>query len=153
MKIYTFPKRICSFSVDNFVFMKILIDKNNKKPLYYPRFKRPKNQKILEKEIDNWKCRKESNKYLTDIGEYYFGVIRKIKIKKLNKKKKVMKINEETKIIVAKLIIEWKDKYKNSKYNPIKKDKKKISYILIRLIGITIISIIKKGNKKSDSTK
>ena len=59
-----------------------------------------------------------------------------------------MKINEETKIIVAKLIIEWKDKYKNSKDNPIKRDKKKISYILIRLIGNTIITIIKKGNKK-----
>lgn len=153
MKIYTFPKRICNFSVDNFVFMVILIGKNNKKSLYNPRFKRPKIQKILKKEFDNWKCRKESNKYPTDIGEYYFWIIRKIKVKKLIKKKKVMTINEETKIIVAKLIIEWKDKYKNSEDNPIKKDQKKISYILIRLIGNTIANIIKKGNKKSDSTK
>ena len=133
--------------------MVILIGKNNKKSLYNPRFKMPKIQKILKKEFDNWKCRKESNKYPTDLGEYYFWVIRKIKVKKLIKKKKVMTIDEETKIIVAKLIIEWKDKYKNSEDNPIKKDQKKISYILIRLIGNTIANIIKKGNKKSYSTK
>ena len=53
MKIYTFPKRICNFSVDNFVFMVILIGKNNKKSLYNPRFKMPKIQKILKKEFDN----------------------------------------------------------------------------------------------------
>ena len=64
-----------------------------------------------------------------------------------------MTIDEETKIIVAKLIIEWKDKYKNSEDNPIKKDQNKISYILIRVIGNTIANIIKKGNKKSYSTK